>query len=59
MAGDIDVEYPSQHETEVLLRDGSRMLLRPIRRDDTEAWLAFVSGISLGPNTYASILCLS
>jgi len=33
--------YPSQYETEVLLKDGSRILLRPIRRDDTERWLAF------------------
>ena len=33
--------YPSQYETEVLLKDGSRMLLRPIRQDDTERWLAF------------------
>ena len=33
--------YPSQYETEVLLKDGSRILLRPIRRDDAERWLAF------------------
>ena len=33
--------YPFQYETEVLLKDGSRILLRPIRRDDTERWLAF------------------
>ncbi len=36
-----DAAYPSQYETEVLLKDGSRMLLRPIRQDDTERWLAF------------------
>jgi len=33
--------YPSQYENEVLLKDGSRILLRPIRQDDTERWLAF------------------
>ncbi len=33
--------YPSQYETEVLLKDGSRILLRPIRKDDVERWLAF------------------
>jgi len=36
-----EATYPSQYETEVLLKDGSRMLLRPIRQDDTERWLAF------------------
>lgn len=36
-----DATYPSQYETEVLLKDGSRMLLRPIRQDDTERWLAY------------------
>ena len=38
--------YPSQYESEVLLRDGSSIILRPIRRDDTERWLAFVSRLS-------------
>ena len=33
--------YPSQYETEVLLKDGSRILLRPIRKDDVGRWLAF------------------
>jgi acetyl coenzyme A synthetase (ADP forming)-like protein len=46
MAQGVHTGYPSHHETEVLLKDGSRMLLRPIRRNDTEAWLAFLSGIS-------------
>jgi len=39
-------DYPSQYETEVLLRDGSRILLRPIKRDDAEAWLAFTKRLS-------------
>ncbi|KPK23671.1 MAG: hypothetical protein AMJ70_02895 [Dehalococcoidia bacterium SG8_51_3] len=33
--------YPSKYETEVLLKDGSRILLRPIRQDDVERWLSF------------------
>jgi acetyltransferase len=41
-----DVMYPSQYETEVLLRDGSSILLRPIRVDDAERWLTFVSRLS-------------
>jgi RimJ/RimL family protein N-acetyltransferase len=39
-------EYPSQYESGLLLNDGSRIRLRPIRRNDTEAWLAFVNGLS-------------
>jgi acetyl coenzyme A synthetase (ADP forming)-like protein len=46
MAGQVDRAYPSQYETEVLLKDGSRMMLRPIRREDTDSWLAFVSRLS-------------
>jgi predicted CoA-binding protein/RimJ/RimL family protein N-acetyltransferase len=38
--------YPSQYENEVLLRDGSRILLRPIRIDDTKRWIAFLSRLS-------------
>ena len=41
-----DVGYPSQYESEVLLKDGSRILLRPIRCDDIERWLDFVKGLS-------------
>jgi acetyl coenzyme A synthetase (ADP forming)-like protein len=41
-----DTTYPSQYETEVLLKDGSRILLRPIRQDDTERWLAFFKRLS-------------
>jgi len=46
VAGELEIEYPSQHETEVLLKDGSRMMLRPIKREDIERWLAFVSRLS-------------
>jgi acetyl coenzyme A synthetase (ADP forming)-like protein len=38
--------YPSQYETEVVLKDGSRLRLRPIRKEDAEAWVAFVSRLS-------------
>ncbi len=46
MASESDRAYPSQYEGEVLLRDGSKILLRPIRREDAERWLAFVSRLS-------------
>jgi len=46
MPPEINTAYPSQYETEVLLRDGSRILLRPIRVEDTERWLAFVRRLS-------------
>ncbi len=40
------IEYPSQYITEVLLKDGSRIRLRPIRIADTQGWLDFVSRLS-------------
>lgn len=40
------VAYPAQYETEVLLKDGMRLMLRPIRRDDIEQWLTFISRLS-------------
>jgi len=40
------MDYPSHYETEVLLKDGSRIILRPIRSEDIEGWLAFVSRLS-------------
>lgn len=43
MACEIEAAYPSQYETEVLLKDGSTIRLRPIKKDDTGRWLAFVS----------------
>jgi acetyl coenzyme A synthetase (ADP forming)-like protein len=36
----------SRYRTEVVLRDGSRILLRPIERDDVQLWLAFISRLS-------------
>jgi len=41
-----ETKYPSKYETEVVLRDGSLILLRPIRCDDIEAWVAFVGRLS-------------
>jgi acetyl coenzyme A synthetase (ADP forming)-like protein len=38
--------YPAQYETEVLLKDGSRMRLRPIRADDAQSWLSFIGRLS-------------
>ncbi len=40
------IAYPSQYETEVILKDGSRLRLRPVRKEDAEAWMAFVSRLS-------------
>ncbi len=40
------MDYPSHYETEVLLKDGSRIILRPIRSEDIEGWLDFVSRLS-------------
>ena len=39
----VQATYPSQYETEVVLTDGSAMVLRPIKVDDVERWLAFLS----------------
>lgn len=46
MADEINPTYPSQYETEVLLKDGSRILLRPIKREDTERWRALLRRLS-------------
>jgi acetyl coenzyme A synthetase (ADP forming)-like protein len=46
MADAHTIPYPAQYETEVLLKDGSRLLLRPIKRDDVERWLDFISRLS-------------
>jgi acetyl coenzyme A synthetase (ADP forming)-like protein len=46
MAEQGDAAYPAQYETEALLRDGSRILLRPIKRADVDRWLAFISRLS-------------
>ncbi|HEX9976045.1 MAG TPA: GNAT family N-acetyltransferase, partial [Dehalococcoidales bacterium] len=42
----VDTAYPSQYETEVILRDGSIVQLRPIRVEDVERWLAFANRLS-------------
>ncbi|OGP55798.1 MAG: hypothetical protein A2Y65_01745 [Deltaproteobacteria bacterium RBG_13_52_11] len=46
MAGQGDAVYPAQYETEALLKDGSKLFLRPIKRDDVERWLDFISRLS-------------
>jgi len=38
--------YPQELEREVALRDGSRILVRPIRPEDADMELAFVEGLS-------------
>jgi len=39
-------EYPFKYERDAVLKDGSRIFLRPIRQDDTDKWLSFVSRLS-------------
>jgi len=46
MADEAKPTYPSQYETEVLLKDGSRILLRPIKKEDAERWLALFGRLS-------------
>jgi acetyl coenzyme A synthetase (ADP forming)-like protein len=46
MTSESEIVYPAQYETEVLLKDGSIMRLRPIKGEDVERWLAFVSRLS-------------
>jgi acetyl coenzyme A synthetase (ADP forming)-like protein len=41
-----EATYPSQYETEVLLKDGSSILLRPISVDDAKSWVEFVGRLS-------------
>jgi hypothetical protein len=41
------IAYPSQYETEILLKYWPRLRLRPIRKEDAEAWMALVSRLSL------------
>jgi len=47
--------YPSQYETEVLLKDGSSILLRPIRVEDAESWLGFIGRLG-SENKYLRFL---
>ena len=37
---------PWDYETDALLRNGSAIRLRPLRREDAEAWVTFVSQLS-------------
>jgi acetyl coenzyme A synthetase (ADP forming)-like protein len=46
VTGQNETGYPSQYETEVLLKDGSRILLRPIRAGDARSWLSFIGRLS-------------
>jgi len=46
MSGEVDTSYPAKYETEVVLRTGKRVRLRPIRSDDTGRWLQFINNLS-------------
>jgi len=39
-------EHPSKYESDLVLPDGSKLRLRPIRKSDTRAWVAFISRLS-------------
>jgi acetyl coenzyme A synthetase (ADP forming)-like protein len=41
-----ETAYPSQNETNIVLKDGANVLVRPIKRDDAQGWIDFVSGLS-------------
>jgi acetyl coenzyme A synthetase (ADP forming)-like protein len=41
-----DTAYPSRYETEVLLKDGSSIFVRPIKKEDARRWVAFISRLS-------------
>jgi acetyl coenzyme A synthetase (ADP forming)-like protein len=41
-----ETAYPSQYETEAILKDGSGILLRPIRADDAKSWISFIGRLS-------------
>jgi acetyl coenzyme A synthetase (ADP forming)-like protein len=43
MTGQSETTYPAQYETEVLLKDGSSILLRPIKADDANSWMEFLN----------------
>jgi RimJ/RimL family protein N-acetyltransferase len=38
--------YPAQYESEFLLSNGARILIRPIRKEDAEHWVVFVNKLS-------------
>jgi len=46
MPSDASAPYPSQYESDVVLRDGSVVRLRPIRADDVDRWLSFLHRLS-------------
>ena len=38
--------YPTQYETEAVLKDGSNIRLRPVKKEDVQLWLDFVGRLS-------------
>ena len=44
--------YPNQYESHAVLRDGTKVLIRPIRPEDAEAHYAFVSSFSRETSYY-------
>ncbi len=46
MKNNKSVVYPQKYETRVVLKDGSTSLLRPIKEEDVDNWLAFYNSLS-------------
>ncbi|MDD4858745.1 MAG: GNAT family N-acetyltransferase [Dehalococcoidales bacterium] len=46
MPAEVEAKYPAHYEAEVLLKSGQKIMFRPIHREDTERWLAFINRLS-------------
>ncbi|HVN95914.1 MAG TPA: GNAT family N-acetyltransferase, partial [Syntrophorhabdaceae bacterium] len=46
MSSSTTIKYPSQYESQVILKDGSAILFRPIKKEDAENWLLFFDRLS-------------
>jgi acetate---CoA ligase (ADP-forming) len=46
MSSEKESSYPAQYETNVVLKDGSVILIRPVKKEDAQAWLDFYNRLS-------------
>ncbi len=49
--------YPTGYEAEAVLKDGSSLLLRPIKADDAEKLLGFVQRLKPATREQFSVIC--
>jgi len=47
MTHQTETSYPSKYETDYRVKDGSVVLLRPVRVEDADRWLSFVQRLSM------------